>query len=114
MLIGMCYRSGQTWDVTWTGSDSRSGGKNKKCLGVSAKMYVSLLPLFLTRKYSIRYLYIFWSKQVIKVLVKLRRNASVLDQLDVACSFARFAHEQDLVRPILNLGYLHFLLSFLL
>lgn len=31
----------------------------------------------------------------------------MLDQLDVACSFARFAHEQDLVRPILNLGYLH-------
>lgn len=39
--------------------------------------------------------------------MKLRRNASVLDQLDVACSFARFAQEQDLVRPILNLGYLH-------
>lgn len=51
---------------------------------------------------------------MIKILVKLRRNASVLDQLDVACSFARFAHEQDLVRPILNLGYLQILKSFLL
>lgn len=38
----------------------------------------------------------------------------MLDQLDVACSFARFAHEQDLVRPILNLGYLHIPKSFLL
>lgn len=57
--------------------------------------------------------YKFWSgEQVIKVLVKLRRNASVLDQLDVACSFARFAHEQDLVRPILNLGYFHTSRSF--
>lgn len=57
-------------------------------------------------KTFVTYAFLSWG-QVIKVLVKLRRNAKVLDQLDVACSFARFAHEQDLVRPILNLGYLH-------
>ncbi|KAF1989598.1 putative DNA mismatch repair protein Msh1 [Aulographum hederae CBS 113979] len=43
-------------------------------------------------------------QQVVRNLVKLRRNASVLDELDVACSFARLAKEQDLVRPIVNLG----------
>ena len=35
-------------------------------------------------------------------LVKLRRNAAVLDELDVACSSAVLAAEQSLVRPILN------------
>jgi DNA mismatch repair ATPase MutS len=38
------------------------------------------------------------------VLLKLRRNAAVLDELDIACSFAALAQEQNLVRPILNLG----------
>ncbi|OBT72253.1 hypothetical protein VF21_08197 [Pseudogymnoascus sp. 05NY08] len=41
-------------------------------------------------------------EEVIKTLVKLRRNASVLDELDVACSFATHANDQGLVRPILN------------
>ncbi|KAH0608867.1 uncharacterized protein H6S33_001095 [Morchella sextelata] len=44
---------------------------------------------------------------VIKVLLKLRRNAAVLDELDIACSFAALAQEQNLVRPILNLGVTH-------
>lgn len=39
---------------------------------------------------------------VIHNLVKLRRNALVLDELDIATSFARLATEQRLVRPILN------------
>ena len=42
--------------------------------------------------------------EVIKNLVKLRRNAAVLDELDVACSFATLAQEQSLVKPILNSG----------
>lgn len=37
---GVCYRSGQSWDVTWTESDNKLGGKNRRCLGVFAKMYV--------------------------------------------------------------------------
>lgn len=41
-------------------------------------------------------------EQAILNLVKLRRNAAVLDELDIACSFATLAHEQGLVRPILN------------
>lgn len=41
-------------------------------------------------------------EEVIKNLVKLRRNAVVLDELDVACSFATLANEQSLVRPIMN------------
>ncbi|KAI9874712.1 MAG: DNA mismatch repair ATPase msh1 [Pleopsidium flavum] len=44
---------------------------------------------------------------VILNLVKLRRNAAVLDELDIACSFAALAQEQSLVRPILNLGKSH-------
>ncbi len=45
--------------------------------------------------------------QVIKNLVKLRRNAAVIDELDIACSFATLAQEQYLVRPIMNLGLSH-------
>ncbi|OBS18063.1 hypothetical protein FPOA_09791 [Fusarium poae] len=41
-------------------------------------------------------------EHVVKNLVKLRRNANVLDELDVATSFAKLAQEQSLVRPILN------------
>ncbi|KKZ66686.1 hypothetical protein EMCG_07643 [[Emmonsia] crescens] len=39
---------------------------------------------------------------VILNLVKLRRNAAVLDELDVACSFASLAEEQQMVRPVVN------------
>ena len=46
-------------------------------------------------------------EQVVKNLVKLRRNATVLDELDIACSFAIVAKEQGFVRPILNSGRIH-------
>lgn len=46
-------------------------------------------------------------KKVIMNLVKIRRNAAVMDELDVACSFATLAQEQQLVRPILNEGTSH-------
>ncbi|KAI1263115.1 muts domain V [Xylariaceae sp. FL1019] len=39
---------------------------------------------------------------VVANLVKLRRNASVLDELDVTTSFARLAVEEGLTRPVLN------------
>ncbi|OTA96969.1 hypothetical protein M434DRAFT_392415 [Hypoxylon sp. CO27-5] len=39
---------------------------------------------------------------VVSNLVKLRRNASVLDELDVATSFARLASEHGWTRPILH------------
>lgn len=42
--------------------------------------------------------------EVVRNLIKLRRNAAVLDELDVACSFATIAKERDYVRPILNSG----------
>ena len=38
---------------------------------------------------------------VVLNLVKLRRNAAVLDELDITTSFARLAVEQDLTRPTL-------------
>ncbi|KAM0376059.1 hypothetical protein ACHAPK_002846 [Fusarium culmorum] len=41
-------------------------------------------------------------EHVVKNLVKLRRNANVLDELDIATSFAKLAQEQSLVRPVLN------------
>ncbi|KAI0486214.1 muts domain V [Xylaria cf. heliscus] len=44
---------------------------------------------------------------VVANLVKLRRNASVLDELDVTTSFARLATEQGLTRPILNNSTAH-------
>ena len=46
-------------------------------------------------------------QEVIKNLIELRRNAAVMDEVDVACSFATLAEEQCLVRPILNTGLCH-------
>ncbi|KAL4883698.1 muts domain V-domain-containing protein [Aspergillus karnatakaensis] len=46
-------------------------------------------------------------REVILNLVKIRRNASVMDELDVACSFATLAHEQNLTRPILTQSTAH-------
>ncbi|KAF7157105.1 hypothetical protein CNMCM5623_001093 [Aspergillus felis] len=46
-------------------------------------------------------------REVILNLVKIRRNAAVMDELDVACSFATLAQEQRLVRPILTSGVTH-------
>jgi DNA mismatch repair ATPase MutS len=39
---------------------------------------------------------------VVRNLVKLRRNAAVLDELDVACAFAVLALERNFIRPILS------------
>lgn len=41
-------------------------------------------------------------EHVVVNLVKLRRNAAVLDELDIAVSFANLAAKQQLIRPILN------------
>jgi DNA mismatch repair ATPase MutS len=46
-------------------------------------------------------------KQVVKNIVKLRKNAAVLDELDVACGFAILALEKNWVRPLLNNGTQH-------
>ncbi|KAF2132557.1 DNA mismatch repair protein muts [Dothidotthia symphoricarpi CBS 119687] len=39
---------------------------------------------------------------VVRNLVKLRRNAAILDELDVACAFANLAIEKNFIRPILS------------
>ncbi|KIV84320.1 hypothetical protein PV11_00107 [Exophiala sideris] len=44
---------------------------------------------------------------VILNLVKLRRNAAVMDELDVASAFATLAREQSWIRPIVNTGTEH-------
>jgi DNA mismatch repair ATPase MutS len=41
-------------------------------------------------------------KHVVHNLVKLRRNAAVLDELDVGCAFAILSVEKNFVRPILS------------
>ena len=41
-------------------------------------------------------------QRIITNLVKLRRNAAIMDELDVAASFAALAKEQAWVRPIIN------------
>ena len=46
-------------------------------------------------------------EQVIHNIIKLRRNAAVLDELDVACSFATLAAEKQWTRPILNNTFAH-------
>ncbi|XMA20571.1 hypothetical protein WAI453_013362 [Rhynchosporium graminicola] len=40
-------------------------------------------------------------------IIKLRRNAAVLDELDIACSFALLAHEKHWTRPLLNQSTTH-------
>ncbi|KAI4203243.1 MAG: hypothetical protein LQ346_001839 [Caloplaca aetnensis] len=44
---------------------------------------------------------------VVMNLVKLRRNAAVLDELDIGCAFANLANDQGLTRPILNMSRNH-------
>ncbi|KAK6359966.1 DNA mismatch repair ATPase msh1 [Orbilia brochopaga] len=46
-------------------------------------------------------------KQVILNIHALRRNAAVLDEIDIASSFAVLAKEGGWVRPILNMGTAH-------
>ncbi|CCU76148.1 DNA mismatch repair protein mutS [Blumeria hordei DH14] len=46
-------------------------------------------------------------EQVIQNIIKLRRNATVLDELDIACSFATLAAEKNWVRPVVNSGTRH-------
>lgn len=46
-------------------------------------------------------------EHVVHNLVKLRRNAAVLDELDIATSFAKLAIEQGLTRPKLNTSTSH-------
>jgi DNA mismatch repair ATPase MutS len=45
--------------------------------------------------------------EVLENLMKLRRNAAVLDELDVACSSATLAKERALVRPIVTTSTSH-------
>lgn len=45
--------------------------------------------------------------EVLENLMKLRRNAAVLDELDVACSSAMLAKDRNLVRPVLTSGTSH-------
>ncbi|KAG9246594.1 muts domain V [Calycina marina] len=45
--------------------------------------------------------------EVILNIIKLRRNAAVLDELDVACSFASLAREKSWTRPLLNTSTTH-------
>jgi len=49
--------------------------------------------------------------EVVRNLVRLRRNAAVLDELDVACSFAMLAVVEGFVRPILNTGTAYHLIG---
>jgi DNA mismatch repair ATPase MutS len=44
---------------------------------------------------------------ILENLMRLRRNAAVLDELDVACSSATAAKERNLIRPILNSSTAH-------
>lgn len=44
---------------------------------------------------------------ILENLMRLRRNAAVLDELDVACSSALVAKERNLIRPILNTSTAH-------
>ncbi|KAI6288126.1 hypothetical protein MCOR28_003443 [Pyricularia oryzae] len=46
-------------------------------------------------------------RAVVKALVPLRRNAAVLDELDVVTGMACLAHERGWIRPVVNHGTAH-------
>ncbi|KAK9240625.1 muts domain V-domain-containing protein [Lipomyces kononenkoae] len=46
-------------------------------------------------------------QSVLEHIANIRRNARVLDELDVVCSFATLARERKLVRPVLHNGIAH-------
>jgi len=46
--------------------------------------------------------------QVISEAVSLRRNARIVDEIDVTLSFATLAHEMNFVRPALTDSFVHF------
>ncbi|KAK6438387.1 MutS protein 1 [Oleoguttula sp. CCFEE 5521] len=48
---------------------------------------------------------------ILENLIHLRRNAAVLDELDVACSSATVARERNLIRPILNTSTSHHIIG---
>ncbi|KAK1241649.1 hypothetical protein MKX07_007472 [Trichoderma sp. CBMAI-0711] len=50
-------------------------------------------------------------EQVVKNLIKLRRIATVLDEIDIATSFAKLAVDHDLVRPKLNDSRTHVIMG---
>lgn len=58
-------------------------------------------------RYEEQQIFVDLRNDVVRNLVKLRRISMVLDELDVACSFAVLAREQNLVRPSLNETTLH-------
>ncbi|UKZ77412.1 hypothetical protein TrVFT333_005133 [Trichoderma virens FT-333] len=50
-------------------------------------------------------------ERVVKNLIKLRRVAAVLDEIDIVTSFAKLAMEQNLVRPKLNDSTTHVIIG---
>nr|OQO15843.1 hypothetical protein B0A51_18253 [Rachicladosporium sp. CCFEE 5018] len=48
---------------------------------------------------------------ILENLMHLRRNAAVLDELDVACSSATIARERNLIRPILDTSISHHIIG---
>ncbi|KAK6436933.1 MutS protein 1 [Oleoguttula sp. CCFEE 5521] len=48
---------------------------------------------------------------ILENLMHLRRNAAVLDELDVACSSATIAKERNLIRPILDTSTSHHIIG---
>ncbi|KAJ4861026.1 mutS domain V domain-containing protein [Trichoderma breve] len=50
-------------------------------------------------------------EQVVKNFIKLRHIAAVLDEIDIATSFAKIANEQNLVRPTLTDSRTHIIMG---
>jgi DNA mismatch repair ATPase MutS len=71
-------------DPSWTALGERLDNTRHRIRAEEQKVFAALRAL------------------VLHSLVKLRRNASVLDALDIATSFARLAREHTLVRPVLH------------
>ncbi|KAL9608665.1 MAG: hypothetical protein Q9167_006517 [Letrouitia subvulpina] len=46
-------------------------------------------------------------ERVVLNLANLRRNAAVLDELDIGCAFATLANEEGFVRPVVNTSKAH-------
>lgn len=102
----VCHVKGKDTKIDLTSLNARTVGSSKSTRSFYLAAWTTLGSRIEDAKLRIRgeEANIFQSLRsaVINALVPLRRNASLLDDLDVACSAARLATEQSLVRPILT------------
>lgn len=101
-----CHVKGKDARVEFVGARSISSTKSTKSFHLSewTKLGSRLDDAKLRIRTEEQRVFNKLRKEVINNMIKLRRNAAILDELDVACSSATLAEEKHLVKPILHSG----------